>query len=193
MSTIAYSVAVALIGSSAAVASQIAVAPDAPVETRVEVVAVSDGAPAYDFGKFATEVVKPVPVETVTNIERLKPVRVAAVGQEQLRVIVRDQALAEKADSLAAAADTGSSISDETFDVISDDVVAPSAESSAIVPLPKARPSYASLQTKPVLTRKKTSKRKLRRPIRVAEAATTRQSRLAKRLRSSGWLIGAFR
>lgn len=194
MSAIAYTIAAALIGSSAAVASQFAATSDAPVAKRVEI-AIPTGVAtsSYDFDKFATEVVAPVAVSSATRVEHLKPVRVAALGQEKLKIIVRDEALAQKADSLAAAATTNAPVDNESFVVTGEEIEAPSLESPAIVPVPKVRPAYAALQTQPTVTRKRAAKRKLRRPIRVAEANTTRQSRLAKRLRSKGWLIGAFR
>ena len=209
MSTIAYFAAVALIGTGAAVTSQVVTVVDAPVETRVDVSApASMTSSAYDFDKFAADVISPIGTDKASgkqamNVQLLTPVRVAAIGQSQLRMIVRDSALAEKADSLAAAADNQaagvSSVDDESFMVTGEDVTIPKFGNTTIVPLPKQRPSYHALQTEPRAKRKssrksaKGTKRSLRRPVRVAEANTTKQGRLARRLRKKGWLIGAFR
>ena len=149
----AYFAAVALIGTGAALTSQVVTLLDAPIEKRVDISSsVSTFSSAYNFDKFAADVVSPVVTDKVLSgqamsVQRLSPVRVAAVGQSQLRMIVRDTALAEKADSLAAAADAHaqaakvSSVDDENFVVTGEDVTIPAVDSITIIPLPKQRPT----------------------------------------------------
>ncbi len=188
MPTIAYTVAAALIGTGAAVTSQVAISPQESVEPRVEA-SKAHKVPIYDFDKFAAEVIVPASGTdgSVANVEvqRLVPVRVASLRKRELTSIVRDQALAEKADRLAA-------------ETVVDEEASESLINAALVPLPKSRPSdhalTASVERNRNVKRRKVSKRrKVRRAVRVAEASTSRQSRLARRLRSKGWFIGAFR
>ncbi len=183
MPTIAYTVAAALIGTGAAVTSHVTISPQTSDENRVEIV-VTHKVPAYDFDKFAAEVVVPTSTSgdsvAKAEVQRLKPVQVASLRKTELTTIVRDEALAEKADKLAAEA--------------SQELV-----NASLVPLPTARPENYALTTSSVskkraVKRNTVSKRRsLRRTVRVAEAGTSRQSRLARRLRTKGWLIGAFR